>query len=251
MPSVAGGGPSGGGQAGLADAGVDPCAIPDDYEAPTSLSQTGLYSDTTAGTLTEGVRPFEPRFGLWSDGAAKSRWVYLPPCGPIDTSDPDYWNYPVGFKLWKQFDRTNADGELVRVETRMIHKYTATKWFMSAYIWNEDQTDALISEADGPTAFISAENAKGTEHDVPGQKSCEGCHFNMADKALGFTALQLDRDDAPDGYVTLAVLEAEGLLSDPIARPITVPGTPEQAAALGYVHANCGHCHNPYAKQAT
>lgn len=251
MPAVAGGGASaaGAGQGG-ADPGTDPCAIPDEYEAPTLLSQTGLYLDTSAGTLAEGVRPYQPRFELWSDGAAKQRWVYVPPCGPIDTSDPDYWNYPVGFKLWKQFDRENAAGELVRVETRMIHKYSATKWFMTAYVWNEDQSDAAISEADGPAAFISVENAKGTDHDVPGQRGCEGCHFNMLDKALGFTALQLDQADVPEGFVTLATLEAEGVLSDPIARPITVPGTPEQAAALGYIHANCGHCHNPYSKQA-
>jgi hypothetical protein len=144
----------------------------------------------------------------------------------------------------------NADGELVRVETRMIHKYTNTKWFLTAYVWNDDQTDAEISAIDGPSALISAENAKGTEHDVPGQKGCEGCHFNMADKALGFTALQLDQDDAPEGYVTLATLEEEGLLSEPIDRPIVVPGTPEQQAALGYIHANCGHCHNPYSKQS-
>jgi hypothetical protein len=257
MPQVAGGGATlggggqgGGGQGGNLDAGLDPCAIVDDYAPPTLLSQTGLYTDTAAATLSEGVRPYAPRFALWSDGAAKTRWVYIPPCGPIDTSDPDYWNYPVGFTLWKQFDRANADGELVRVETRMIHKYTATKWFMSAYVWNDDQTDAEISALDGPSELISAENAKGTDHDVPGQKGCEGCHFNMADKALGFTALQLDDDDAPDGYVTLATLEAEGLLSDPIERPIVVPGTPEQAAALGYIHANCGHCHNPFSKQA-
>lgn len=250
-----GGGASGsageaGSASGAGGVGVDPCAIPDEYVPPALLSETGLYSDTAAGTLSEGVRPYAPRFELWSDGAEKARWVYLPSCGPIDTSDPDYWNYPVGFKLWKQFDRANADGELVRVETRMIHKYSATKWFMTAYVWNDAQSDAAITELDGPTAFLAAENAKGTEHDVPGQKSCEGCHLQMLDKVLGFSALQLDVEDAPEGFVTLETLEAEGALSDPIARPLTVPGTPEQAAALGYIHANCGHCHNPYSKQA-
>lgn len=251
MPQMAtaGAATGGSGQGGSTDAGIDPCAIPDQYDPPTLLSQTGLYSDTAAGTLGDGVRPYEPRFKLWSDGATKSRWVYIPPCGPIDTSDPDYWHYPIGFTLWKEFDRENADGELIRIETRMLHKYSKSKWFMTAYIWNDDQTDAAISDVDGPDALVAMENAKGTEHDVPGQKGCEGCHYNMADKSLGFTAIQLDRDDAPDGFVTLATLEDEGLLSDPIP-PTTIPGTPEQVAALGYIHANCGHCHNPYSKQS-
>jgi len=31
----------------------------------------------------------------------------------------------------------------------------------------------------------------------------------------------------------------------PSLLPYTVPGDPTTAAALGYLHANCGHCHNP------
>ena len=46
-------------------------AAPCRAELPERLSQTGL-----AG---EGVRAFEPRFALWSDGAAKRRWIRLPP----------------------------------------------------------------------------------------------------------------------------------------------------------------------------
>src|SRR5690606_30965593 len=104
-------------------------------------------------------------------------------------------------------------------------KYTATKWFMTAFVWNDEQTEAAVVEGDGPQTIIAMENAKGTNHDVPGRMACDGCHYNMRDKSLGFTALQLDRDDAPEGYVTLEMLESEGLLSDPVARPITLPGT--------------------------
>jgi hypothetical protein len=240
------GSPAGGSDAG----GVDPCVVPE-FAEPTSLSQTGLYSDIAAGAFADGVRPFQPRFQLWSDGAEKARWVYIPPCSTIDTADPNYWNYPVGFKLWKEFSRLNEQGELVRVETRLIQKYTATKWFMKAFLWNEDQTDAVAIEGDGAETLVAVENARGTEHDIPGQKACDGCHFNMLDKALGFSALQLDRDDAPEGFVTLATLEGEGLLSAPVARPITLPGTDVDVAALGYMHANCGHCHNPWSKQSS
>ncbi len=70
----------------------------------------------------------------------------------------------------------------------------------------------------------------------------------MADKVLGFSALQLDHVDEADSW-TLQVLLDEGWLSNPIATPITLPGTEEQQNALGYMHANCGQCHQPYSQQ--
>lgn len=229
------------------EAGIDPCAL-SEFVAPTALSETGLYADIAAGTLAPGVREYRPRFELWSDGAAKRRFVYLPPCSKIDNTDPDFWVYPVGTKLWKEFSRDNEAGESVRVETRIFQKRTATKWFWTAFIWNDDLTDATIAEGDGATTLIAAENAKGTPHDVPGQKTCESCHYNMEDQVLGFSGLQLDFD-AEEGFVDLGTLAREGLLTGPAA-VYTLPGTEEQQAALGYMHANCGACHNPNSKEA-
>src|SRR5688572_2248112 len=71
-------------------------------QAPSLLSETGLYlSDMT--TLGPGVRPFEPGHELWSDAAEKKRWIALPEGEAIDTSDMDYWDYPIGTRLWKEF----------------------------------------------------------------------------------------------------------------------------------------------------
>ena len=88
-------------------------------------------------TLAEGVLPFEPQYALWSDSAAKKRWVKLPPGSQIDTSEMDYWVYPVGTKLFKEFTRDD-----VRVETRLLEKVGEGDWFMRAFQWNEAQTDA-------------------------------------------------------------------------------------------------------------
>src|SRR5688500_13196261 len=72
---------------------------------PARLSETGLFADVKAGTLAPGVRAFRLQFELWSDGAAKRRWVALPEGGRIDTSDMDAWRFPVGTRLWKEFTR--------------------------------------------------------------------------------------------------------------------------------------------------
>lgn len=221
---------------GMPDAMEIPDAVPspDGPLMPRTLSETGLYTDVASGTLAPGVREFQPAGALWSDGAAKRRWVYLPAGKTIDTSDMDYWNLPVGTKLWKEFTR---DG--IRVETRLLYKVGPNDWYSMAYIWNDDETDAEAA----PFGRI---NARGTEHDVPRPLDCLECHEGVPDRALGFSAIQLDHDL---GGLTLADLVAEGLLSDPPAGAgvpyFPLPGDATAQAALRYMHGNCGGCHNP------
>ena len=37
---------------------------------------------------------FAPQYPLWTDGAAKRRWISLPPGTAIDASDPENWVFP-------------------------------------------------------------------------------------------------------------------------------------------------------------
>jgi hypothetical protein len=198
---------------------------------PDKLSETGLYSDIVAGTLAPGVQEYHPSWPLWTDGAVKKRWVYLPPGAKIDTSDMDYWVYPAGMRLWKEFVRDS-----VRVETRMIEKLDNGQWQMVAYQWNSGQTEATAVPA-------GVANASGTPHDIPSQTDCATCHEKMKDRALSFTALQLSH--AGPG-VTLQDLINDNRLTSPPSGNFTLPGTATDQAALGYLHANCGVCHNSH-----
>lgn len=68
--------------------------------APKLLSQTGLYtSRRSSHELQPGVTPYTPQFELWSDGASKRRFIWLPAGAQIDTRDPDAWQFPTGTKL--------------------------------------------------------------------------------------------------------------------------------------------------------
>jgi hypothetical protein len=60
---------------------------------------------------------------------------------------------------------------------------------------------------------------------------------------LGFSAIQLSHDDSP-GQLTLDELARRDLLTAPPAARLELQAIPEARAALGYLHANCGHCHN-------
>jgi cytochrome c553 len=208
--------------AGAGDAGAQ------DY--PRLLSETGLFSDLARDVVAPGVRAYEPKYKLWSDGASKRRWLHLPNGAKIDTSDMDHWVYPVGTKVWKEF---SVQG--VRVETRLLAKVAAERWVTVSYQWRADLSDAeAVPEG--------VENANGTQHDVPSAELCLRCHGNMRDRLLGVTAIQLSHDL---GGVSLQTLIDEQRLSRPPAGPFQIPGGATAERALGYFHANCGHCHNP------
>lgn len=212
------------------------CGGPDEAKLaalPERLSQTGLFAVENPDAIAEGVVPFRPRYELWSDGAQKQRWVRLPPGARVDTSNVDDWVLPEGTQLWKEFRR---DG--VRVETRLLQKVGpgGGDWAALAYAWLPDGSDALAVP-------YGVEDALGTTHDVPGAGECHACHGGRKSYALGFSALQLAYDAEP-GSLDLADLASAGLLTSPPAGPLDLPGNETERAALGYLHANCGHCHN-------
>lgn len=202
-------------------------------ELPQHLSDTGLYADVQSGELAPGVRPYTPQFSLWTDGAEKRRWVYLPPGSRIDTTNMDDWSFPQGTKFWKEFSR---DG--VRAETRMFEKRGpgARDWQAIAYVWDAGGTEALAQ----PHGWS---NVLGTPHDVPAAAECGACHGGRDSWILSFSAVQLSAT-VGEGELAIEQLVAEGLLSRDPSRPVEVPGNDVERNALGYLHANCGHCHN-------
>jgi len=216
---------------GFADAGPDARITFD------TLIETGLCVDPGCATISPDVLAYTPQFALWSDGATKRRWIQLPTGAQIDTTDMDYWTFPIGTKIWKEFTR---DG--IRVETRLLQKIgpLSDDWFYVPYVWNAAQDLAIATPMGQP-------DANGTMHDVPSRAECKQCHDRLDGGVLGFSAIELDYD-APAGELDLDDLIAMNVLSAPpagVTPRYPVPGTASERAMLGYVHVNCGHCHNP------
>lgn len=217
---------------GQADASADAGACPlDQAGEPTDLKCTGLYSDWASRTVSADVRTYDPGLHLWSDGAVKTRWVYLPPSTKIDTSNMDEWKFPVGTKFWKQFV---VDGVLT--ETRLLHKVGPLSWYPTTYSWSPDGTKA--------TELTSgATNVNDAGYEIPSQSKCYQCHQGRADFVLGFEAVALSSPGATG--LPIGTLTSGQLLTAAPGAPITIPGTPTEVAALGYLHTNCGiTCHN-------
>lgn len=212
------------------DAGVaSDAAMGNVVTGPAKLSETGLYVDFASRKLDPSHVVVSPRYPLWSDGDTKTRYLHLPPGAKIDTSDPDNWKFPVGTKMWKEFRVGN-----VLVETRLIEKVIdgvgPDVWWKTAYAWAQDGSDALATVNDIP-------NALGTTHEIPSQQKCLSCHGNVADSVIGLGVIQLS------GTGAIAKLTADNRFTAPVVER-EVPGDGDVKAALGYMHGNCGHCHN-------
>jgi hypothetical protein len=206
---------------------------------PLDLRCAGLYSDWATKTVSPDVHEYDPGLHLWSDGAVKTRWIYLPPNAPdggparIDTSDMDEWTFPVGTKLFKEFVLGGK-----RVETRMLWKQgDNSNWYLTTYQWSPDETMA--------TEFTDGElDADGNGYEIPAQYLCHQCHGGRKDIVLGFEAVSLASANATP--ITMGTLIDAGWITNAPDASLAIPGNAADVAALGYLHANCGtSCHNP------
>jgi hypothetical protein len=157
-------------------------------DLPPDLPATGYYELAKV--------EFAPQYPLWSDGAAKRRWIYLPPGTAIDKRDADAWAFPVGTRFWKEFALER------RIETRYSERMPDGSWRFATYLWDDGGTKAVLAPADG---------AQVGRFTVPSRADCVTCHEGPAVPVLGYSAAQLQAK---------------------------LPG------AAGYLHGNCGHCHN-------
>jgi hypothetical protein len=212
------------------------CAVGDAGE-PLDLRCTGLYSDWATKTVSPENQPYTPGLVLWSDSAVKSRWIYLPKGQKIDTSNMDEWTFPVGTRIWKEFSLPVSAP--VRIETRLIWKLHDgfDGWYYTTYRWSADGKTSATETTAGEL------DANGAGYEVPSHDECDDCHKGREDFVMGFEAVSLSLPDA-DGLAMAALLDA-GRLTAPPASNLAIPGDATAAAALGWLHVNCGiSCHN-------
>jgi mono/diheme cytochrome c family protein len=198
------------------------------------LDCTGLYDDFETKTVAKANKPYRPGLEFWSDAAEKERWLYLPPDAKIDVSDFDAWKFPIGTKVWKAF---KIGGK--RIETRLYTKTESGVWRHTTYRWNADETDAVRLDSGEKIPF-----AGRPIYEVPNTNQCAYCHDNRKEPLLGLDAVSLGLSTAQG--ITIASLLAEGRLEGtPAATQLSIPNdaTGKAAAALGFLHVNCGVCH--------
>jgi uncharacterized repeat protein (TIGR03806 family) len=226
---------------------------------PKLLSEFGFFEDARAQRPAEGVVPFDLATPLFSDGALKYRFVHVPKGMSASYRDSEAFDFPQGTALIKTFafpaDQRAPDKAIRLVETRVLLRQ-AEGWQAWAYLWNEEQTDAVLKIAGAKVdiATIAADGQPlGFTYAVPNKNQCKACHaFNGEIVPLGPKARNLNHDFnyAARRENQLAHWAAAGMLAgapEPEAAP-AVPDWRDTSAALdararAWLDVNCAHCH--------
>ncbi|BCX49499.1 fibronectin type III domain-containing protein [Haloferula helveola] len=238
-------------------------------EPPQWLSQTGVFSDLSTLEVEPGVIPYDVASPLWSDAAAKRRWIILPNDGSHDTaaediafSGSDNWVFPAGTVFVKHFEVETAPGVMKRLETRLLVCTEGGGKYGVTYKWNTAGTDAELLTGGLSEAYDVVLEGGGTETrswDYPSRADCMICHNDAAGQALGFRTHQLNRnfdyDSTGRTANQLVTLNALGMFDRTLgeqelrdfieARPLDDGSAPLEHRVRSYLDANCSHCHRP------
>ena len=246
------------------DSGAVPFVDPwTEEDPPKKLSAFALFrGNGSTQEPGDGVVPYDVNTPLFSDYAAKYRFVRLPRGQKAQYRDPDAFDFPVGTILVKTFayphdERDPAKGQQL-LETRLlIHRPEG--WVGLPYIWNDEQTEATLKIV-GATREVHRITADGSEcqhrYSVPNTNQCIGCHENAKiTKPIGPTARGLNRTfdyaNGPDNQLTHWTKTGmlDGAPSPEEAPRTAVWNDPSSGSldqrARGWLEANCAHCHNP------
>lgn len=205
---------------------------------PQTLAEYRFFADPAARRPVAGVVPYRLNTPLWSDGADKTRFVYVPAGTKAHAAGEGLIDLPVGSALIKHFA---FGGRLV--ETRVL-LHRPDGWVALPYRWDAAQGEARLVLG-GARVAVTTPAGETISYAIPNKNQCKECHalagkvtpigpkaWNLAPQWLAAWHQAGHLDAVP------AVARRVPLWEDRAAAPVA-------EAARGYLEANCAHCHNP------
>jgi uncharacterized repeat protein (TIGR03806 family) len=217
-----------------------------------NLSDYGFFKGTVKDQIpTDDVVLYTLNSPLFSDYASKLRFVRLPEGKSVSYNPDSVLQFPVGTAIVKTFyypfDERNPEKGRRLMETRVL-LHEAKGWVALPYIWNKEQTDAVLEVAGGSdqVSWIDAAGKKQSfEYQVPNMNQCKGCHERSGEMTpIGPSVRQLNDGHQLQNWSTTGLLK--GLPKDHI--PALVNYSDARASlddrVKAYLDINCAHCHN-------
>ncbi|WP_428483063.1 SO2930 family diheme c-type cytochrome [Qipengyuania sp.] len=221
---------------------IDTDAAIMDEGLPRSLSDFGFFADPAGQVPQARVTPYRLNTPLYSDGADKLRFVYLPEGAQMGAQGEGLLEFPVGTALIKTFAfGEGADRRLI--ETRVL-LHRASGWLALPYLWNEEQTEARLAIA-GARLDLTTPRGEAISYRVPNKNQCKECHgLDGQVVPIGPKARNLS------GEWLAGVVEAglvDRMPQDADQFPVWEhrESADLTAAARAYLDVNCAHCHRP------
>jgi uncharacterized repeat protein (TIGR03806 family) len=236
---------------------------PDDL--PPLLSQTGVFRSLSDLSPHRGIIPYTVNAPLWSDGAAKRRWIALPGDARIRFTPTGEWQFPTGTVFIKHFELDTAaspSDKPRRLETRLLVVDATGNGYGATYKWRPDQQDADLVSPAGLTEAVSIRTPDGPHTlrwSYPSRGDCLSCHTTAAGFVLGVKTRQLN---GPCSYPTTGITDNQlrtwnhlGMFTPAVPEaqipryarlaPVTDAGASLEHRVRSYLDANCAHCHRP------
>jgi uncharacterized repeat protein (TIGR03806 family) len=225
-----------------ADALAPDDAVITDAAFPATLSAYGFFADAQAQAPAARVTPYRLNTPLFSDGAEKLRFIYLPAGTQAKADGENLLELPVGAALIKTF-AFQDHGKRRLIETRVL-LHRASGWVALPYLWNAEQTEAKLALA-GARVPVTTPAGETIEYRVPNKNQCKECHgVNGAVIPIGPKARNLSHDWLTS-FAAAGMLDAVPQVAQPVPLWEDRARVPAEAAARGYLEANCAHCHQP------
>jgi uncharacterized repeat protein (TIGR03806 family) len=224
-----------------------------DADYKENLSDYGFFKGTLKEQIpSDGVVLYTLNSPLFSDYASKLRFVKLPVGQTVSYNPDSVLQFPVGTAIVKTFyypiDERNPKKGRRLMETRVL-LHEAKGWVALPYIWNKEQTDAVLEVAGGSdqVSWIDGAGKKQSfEYQVPNMNQCKGCHERSGEMTpIGPSVRQLNDGHQLQNWSTTGLLK--GLPKDHIPALVNYS---DASASLddrvkAYLDINCAHCHNP------
>jgi uncharacterized repeat protein (TIGR03806 family) len=209
---------------------------------PRALSEFGFFTDAKAQRPMWGVHSYALKTPLWSDGADKLRFIYLPEGTRLTADGEGLLQFPVGAAIIKTF----AFGEGVDrrlIETRVL-LHRADGWIALPYRWNAEQTEASLALAGG-RIDLTTPAGEAISYAIPNKNQCKTCHSKDGQVIpIGPKARNLPGE-------WLAEMGRKGWLIGDLSGGDRLPDWrshatgPAEPLARAYLDVNCAHCHQP------
>ena len=224
-----------------------------DADYKENLSDYGFFKGTLKEQIpSDGVVLYTLNSPLFSDYASKLRFVKLPAGQSVAYNPDSVLQFPVGTAIVKTFyypiDERNPKKGRRLMETRVL-LHEPKGWVALPYIWNKEQTDAVLEVAGGSdqVSWIDGAGKKQSlEYQVPNMNQCKGCHERSGKMTpIGPSVRQLNDGQQLQHWETAGLLK--GLPKDHIPALVNYS---DASASLddrvkAYLDINCAHCHNP------
>jgi len=208
---------------------------------PRTLAEYGFFQDAAARVPSDLVHAYELNTPLFSDGAEKLRYVYVPSGGVMEADGEGLLKLPLGSAIIKTFAFGEGDDRRF-IETRVL-LHRADGWLALPYRWNKEQNEARLALAGGRVP-ISMPSGEEISYRIPNKNQCKACHSvdeevipigpkarNLSTKWLSSMRDKGWLDTVPEGADTLPLWSNTSAMTN--------------ARARAYLDVNCAHCHRP------